>query len=152
MDHVTWCQAVVGIRDHVLLSSLLACMCWLSSTSLFKSVWHVKKNIEFFISRQEIKGLGLRGRNNLNTPRCRLLKTEENFPLQALKLVNRLPQDVTALSLKIFESWVGWWLGIKLFYSLEEFNGHNLSGVWVFHHHSFFPSFLFFYLFFIDFA
>lgn len=86
---------------------------------IYESVWHVKKNIELFTSRQEIKGLGLRGRNNLNTPRCRLLKTQGNFPLQALKLVNRLPQDVAVLSLKRFESRVGQWLGIKLFYSLS---------------------------------
>lgn len=82
----------------------------------------IKKNIESFIPRQEILGLGLRSRNNLNiSRRCRLLKTQENFPIQALKPFNRLSHDMIALPIRRLESRVDQWLGINPFYSLEEF-------------------------------
>lgn len=59
--------------------------------------------------------------------RSRLLKTQENFPLQALKLFYRLPQDVTVLTLNQFESQVGWWLEIYPFYLVEEFCGPTMQ-------------------------
>lgn len=73
---------------------------------IYDSVCHIKKNSEEFTPRQAIHGLGFRGRpNNLNIPRFRLLKTQENFPLQASKLYDdTLPQGVTVMSLKRFES------------------------------------------------
>lgn len=56
---------------------------------------------------------------------------QENVTIQALKLYNKLPQDLRVLSSKRFESRVSRWLEINPFYSLEEFSIHKLHGVWV---------------------
>lgn len=70
--------------------------------NLWQRVCHIKKNIEGFNLKEEMHGLGLRGGNNWKVQAQ--LKIQENVALQVIKLYNKLPQNVTVLSVKRFGS------------------------------------------------
>lgn len=56
-------------------------------------------------------------------------KTQEKFTLQFLKLHNKMPQVLKDVIPEGFGSRVGRWLGMNSVFFLEEFYGHDLSGV-----------------------
>lgn len=137
--------AVVGIRDHC--RPLLYRLQVLTVTNQFicDSVCHIKKKIELWTTRQETHGFGLIGENNyLGAGFSKLSKVSISriwcFTISCLKIWQcRL--------LKSFESQVGQWLGIDSFYSLEEFYGQWPQLSLSYHHHSFFLSIYFHFLF-----
>lgn len=77
----------VGIRDHCRPFFRMQVLT-VKNQFIYDNVCLINVNNEVFTPGQEIHGLGLRGGNNLNMPRCSLLKTQENnSPFLALKTV-----------------------------------------------------------------
>lgn len=71
---------------------------------IFNSLNYIKQNINLFNDRTTIHQHHTRKAQNLEVPRCRLSKTQQSFPIAAMKLYNSLPTEVKSFPQSSFKN------------------------------------------------
>lgn len=95
---------------------------------IYNSLLYIKQNFGFFEVRNELHGKNLRSGSDLNYERCRLRRTQESFPHQAIRLFNCLPTELRNYSEAAFKGQVHRFLAENPFYRLSEY--YECTGDW----------------------
>jgi hypothetical protein len=88
---------------------------------IYSVLLYTKKNLTVHQLRKDIHSYNTRSNRTIDTPFCRLSKTQNSYENVGLKLFNKLPQEWIEAPAGLFKQRVYSWLLKNPFYSLNEF-------------------------------
>jgi len=88
---------------------------------IFVTLLYIKKNIVKYKYVNSVHDHATRNANMLSYPLCGKTTISRSFEFVGVKLLNKLPGNVSTLPIKIFKSRICKWLQLNPFYSISEF-------------------------------
>uniref|UniRef100_A0A1B6HJN6 Reverse transcriptase domain-containing protein n=1 Tax=Homalodisca liturata TaxID=320908 RepID=A0A1B6HJN6_9HEMI len=94
---------------------------------IFHILVYTKLHITDFNTRQDFHQHNTRGKNKLDLPQHRLVKTGNSFKFNCITFYNKLPASATMTPFNIFKLKISNWLICNPFYSLKEFLDSDIN-------------------------